>query len=160
MNSVTRGLLMIMAGIGAASPVLCAAQPGPKQPGTKAGAVFVMTNAADKNQILTFERAANGTLTSRQAVDTGGRGSGGVNDPLEAQGSLTLSQDHSLVFAVNAGSGTVSTFRVNGADLDLSDQVPSGGLSVEPSRTPETDCEFHSISLGKRHRRRLDLFEP
>jgi 6-phosphogluconolactonase len=122
MNRVTRGLLMIMVGIGAVSPVLCAAQHG-----TKAGAVFVMTNAADKNQVLTFERAANGTLTSRQTVDTEGRGSGGVNDPLEAQGSLTLSQDHSLLFAVNAGSGTVSIFRVNGTDLDLSDQVSSGG---------------------------------
>jgi 6-phosphogluconolactonase (cycloisomerase 2 family) len=118
---------MIMAGIGAASPVLCAAQPGPKQPEAKAGAVFVMTNAADKNQILTFERAANGTLTSRQTVDTEGRGSGGVNDPLESQGSLTLSQDHSLLFAANAGSGTVSIFRVNGTDLDLADQVSSGG---------------------------------
>jgi 6-phosphogluconolactonase len=113
---------MIMVGIGAVSPVLCAAQHG-----TKAGAVFVMTNAADKNQVLTFERAANGTLTSRQTVDTEGRGSGGVNDPLEAQGSLTLSQDHSLLFAVNAGSGTVSIFRVNGTDLGLSDQVSSGG---------------------------------
>src|ERR1700722_3906828 len=122
MNRVTRGLLMIMVGIGAVSPVLCAAQHG-----TKAGAVFVMTNAADKNQVLAFERATNGTLTFSGAVDTEGRGSGGVNDPLESQGSLTLSQDHSLLFAANAGSGTVSVFRVQGTDLDLSDQVPSGG---------------------------------
>jgi 6-phosphogluconolactonase len=122
MNRVTRGLLMIMVGIGAASPVLYA-----KQPEAKPGAVFVMTNAADKNQVLAFERATNGTLTFSGAVDTEGRGSGGVNDPLESQGSLSLSQDHSLLFAVNAGSGTVSIFRVNGTDLDLSDHVPSGG---------------------------------
>ena len=122
MIRVTRGLLMIMVGIGAASPVLCAAQPQ-----TKSGAVFVMTNAADKNQVLAFERAANGTLTHAQTFDTEGRGSGGVNDPLESQGSLTLSQDHTLLFAVNAGSGTVSTFRVHGADLDNPDTVPSGG---------------------------------
>jgi 6-phosphogluconolactonase (cycloisomerase 2 family) len=122
MNRVTRGLLMIMVGIGAASPVLCAAQYE-----TKSGSVFVMTNAADKNQVLTFERAPNGTLTFGGAVDTGGRGSGGVNDPLESQGSLTLSQDHSLLFAVNAGSGTVSVFRLHGSDLDLAGKIDSGG---------------------------------
>jgi 6-phosphogluconolactonase len=122
MIRVTRGLLMIMVGIGAASPILCAAQHE-----AKSGAVFVMTNAADKNQVLTFERAANGTLTPGKTVDTEGRGSGGVNDPLESQGSLTLSQDRSLLFAINAGSGTVSVFRVKGTDLDLSDQIPSGG---------------------------------
>jgi 6-phosphogluconolactonase (cycloisomerase 2 family) len=113
---------MIMVGIGAASPVLCAAQHE-----KTSGAVFVMTNAADKNQVLAFERAANGTLTYSQTVDTGGRGSGGVNDPLESQGSLTLSQDHSLLFAANAGSGTVSVFHVHGTDLDLADKVSSGG---------------------------------
>jgi 6-phosphogluconolactonase len=122
MIRVTRGLLMIMVGIGVASPVLCAAQNK-----AKSGAVFVMTNAADKNQVLAFERAANGTLTYSQTVDTEGRGSGGVNDPLESQGSLTLSQDHSLLFAVNAGSGTVSVFRVHGSDLDLSGKIDSGG---------------------------------
>jgi 6-phosphogluconolactonase len=122
MVRVTRGLLMIMVGIGAASPVLCAAQHE-----GKSGAVFVMTNAADKNQVLAFERAANGTLTYSQTVDTEGRGSGGVNDPLESQGSLTLSQDHSLLFAANAGSGTVSVFHVHGTDLDLADKVRSGG---------------------------------
>jgi 6-phosphogluconolactonase len=122
MVRVTRGLLMIMVGIGAASPVLCAAQHE-----TKSGAVFVMTNAAGKNQVLAFERATNGTLTYSQTVDTEGRGSGGVNDPLESQGSLTLSQDHSLLFAANAGSGTVSVFRVHGTDLDLADKVSSGG---------------------------------
>jgi hypothetical protein len=36
-------------------------------------------------------------------VSTGGRGTGGVTDPLESPGSLTLSQDHSLLFAVNGG---------------------------------------------------------
>jgi 6-phosphogluconolactonase (cycloisomerase 2 family) len=113
---------MIMVGIGAASPVLCAAQPA-----TKSGAVFVMTNDAEKNQLLTFERAANGALTTGRTFDTEGRGSGGVNDPLESQGSLMLSQDHSLLFAANAGSGTVSIFRVRGADLDNPDTVPSGG---------------------------------
>jgi 6-phosphogluconolactonase len=122
MIRVTRGLPTLMLALWATTPIVCAAQ----HP-TKSGAVFVMTNAAQKNQILAFERSANGTLTSHHIVDTEGRGSSGVNDPLESQGSLTLSQDHSLLFAANAGSGTVSVFRVHGADLDLLDQVTSGG---------------------------------
>jgi len=138
---VTRGLLMIMVGIGAASPVLCAAQQE-----TKSGAVFVMTNAADKNEVLAFERAANGILTYSKTVDTGGRGSGGVNDPLESQGSLTLSPDHSLLLAVNAGSGTVSVFRVHGTDLDLSDRVPSGGS--QPVAVTELGSLVYVLNSG------------
>src|SRR6185312_4766066 len=58
---------------------------------------------------------------------TGGRGSGGTVDPLASQGSLTLSRDGSLLFAVNAGSGELSVFRVFGNFLWLADVVPCGG---------------------------------
>jgi 6-phosphogluconolactonase len=119
---VTRSLLVALVGIGAGSPILCAAQPS-NQP----GAVFVQTNAADHNKVIAFERASNGTLSNIGEFDTDGRGSGGVNDPLEAQGSLTLSQDHSLLFSVNAGSGNVSVFGVHHAFLTLLDKVASGG---------------------------------
>jgi len=93
----------------------------------QAGAVFVMTNAADKNEILSFQRAADGTLQAARRFATGGRGSGGNTDPLGSQGSLTLSQDRSLLFAVNAGSGDVSLFRVHGANLALTQRIPAGG---------------------------------
>jgi 6-phosphogluconolactonase len=119
---VTRGLLIALVGIGAVSPILRAAQSS-NQP----GAVFVQTNAADHNKVIAFERASNGTLSNVGEFDTDGRGSGGVNDPLEAQGSLTLGQDHSLLFSVNAGSGNVSVFGVHHAFLTLLDKVASGG---------------------------------
>jgi 6-phosphogluconolactonase (cycloisomerase 2 family) len=60
-------------------------------------------------------------------VDTGGRGSGGTTDPLQSQGSLTLSGDHTLLFAVNAASGTVSSFRLRNGLPVLVDQESSGG---------------------------------
>jgi 6-phosphogluconolactonase len=91
------------------------------------GAVFVMTNAADKNEIITYKRLTDGSLQQGQSFRTGGRGSGGVTDPLGSQGSLTLSQDRSLLFAVNAGSGDISVFRVLGTRLSLIDQAPCGG---------------------------------
>jgi 6-phosphogluconolactonase len=93
------------------------------------GAVFVMTNAADKNEIIAYHRAANGALRERHRFETGGRGSGGLVDPLESQGSLILSQDRSFLFATNAGSGDISVFRIHHSRLSLQDVVPSGGSS-------------------------------
>ncbi|MBB6143027.1 6-phosphogluconolactonase (cycloisomerase 2 family) [Silvibacterium bohemicum] len=86
-----------------------------------------MTNSAEKNEVIAYARAENGTLEGEERYETGGRGTGGVTDPLEAQGSLTLSQDKSLLFAVNAGSGNVSVFSVNGPHLALINRVASGG---------------------------------
>jgi 6-phosphogluconolactonase len=91
------------------------------------GAVFVMTNSVEKNEVIAYRRAADGTLREQGKFATGGRGSGGNNDPLESQGSLTLSQDHSLLFAVNAGSGTVSVFKIHHSTLSLVDKIISGG---------------------------------
>jgi 6-phosphogluconolactonase len=91
------------------------------------GVVFAMTNAADNNEIVAYKRNADGSLQEGKSFSSGGRGSGGTTDPLGSQGSLTLSQDHSFLFAVNAGSGNVSVFRVHGATLSLVDKVPCGG---------------------------------
>jgi 6-phosphogluconolactonase len=90
-------------------------------------AVFAMTNSVEGNQIIAYSRAVNGSLIEGSHFATGGRGSGGTLDPLGSQGSLTLSQDRSLLFAVNAGSGDISVFRVNGANLGFVQVVSSGG---------------------------------
>jgi hypothetical protein len=98
-------------------------------------AVFVMTNSGEGNEIIAYSRAADGSLVERNHYATGGRGSGGTIDPLGAQGSLTLSADHSLLFAVNAGTGDLSVFRVRGANLDLA-QVVCIRLAVPECLTP------------------------
>jgi len=90
-------------------------------------AVFIMSNSVDRNEVIAFAQAADGTLHESGRFPTGGRGSGGNNDPLESQGSLTLSQDHPLLFALNAGSGQISVFDVHGSHLELSDKVQSEG---------------------------------
>jgi 6-phosphogluconolactonase len=90
-------------------------------------AVFVMNNNAEENEILAYERSDYGTLFAPHTYKTTGRGSGGTVDPLSSQGSLTLSNDGSLLFAVNAGSGNLSVFAVYGAQLELLDKVPTGG---------------------------------
>jgi 6-phosphogluconolactonase (cycloisomerase 2 family) len=93
------------------------------------GAVFVMSNAASDNKIEAYARHENGSLEFTGSFATGGNGSGGTVDPLHSQGSLRLSADHHLLFAVNAGSGTVSSFRVDGSTLTLIDTAASGGSS-------------------------------
>jgi 6-phosphogluconolactonase len=116
------GLAAVAAGIGL---ILSAA--GPAQASEPAGAVFAMTNNANANTVVAFARTAGGTLEDSHSFATGGRGSGGTVDPLASQGSLTLSEDRSLLFAANAGSGTVSVFRVAGQNLVLVDQVSTEG---------------------------------
>jgi 6-phosphogluconolactonase (cycloisomerase 2 family) len=101
--------------------------------------VFVMTNNADANQVVAFQRDPNGTLENPHSYGTDGRGSGGTVDPLASQGSLTLSTDHAWLFAANAGSGSVSVFRVNGAQLELTDRVATEGSE------PNSVAQFGSL---------------
>jgi 6-phosphogluconolactonase len=94
-------------------------------------AVFVMTNDATSNEVIAYSRGGDGALSEPRRFHTRGRGSGGKVDPLAAQGSLHLTQDGSHLLAVNAASGTLSLFRVEGADLHLLYVVPTGG--AEPN---------------------------
>jgi 6-phosphogluconolactonase (cycloisomerase 2 family) len=92
--------------------------------GNRTGAVFVMTNAADGNAVLVFDRAVDGTLTEVGEVPTGGLGAG---SGLGSQGALVLNENQRLLFAVNAGSDEISAFLVRSGGLSLADTVPSGG---------------------------------
>ena len=124
MKIIGTALALGVLATGAALPAL--GSPGTENFGSQ-HAVFVMTNDADSNEVIAYERTEYGTLQSSRKYQTGGRGSGGTVDPLASQGSLTLGDDGSVLFAANAGSGTVSVFRVFGSHLLLSDRAPSGG---------------------------------
>ncbi|MGA7318442.1 MAG: beta-propeller fold lactonase family protein, partial [Silvibacterium sp.] len=109
-------------------------------------AVFIMSNSVDRNEVIAFAQAADGTLHESGRFPTGGRGSGGNNDPLESQGSLTLSQDHPLLFALNAGSGQISVFDVHGSHLELSDKVQSEGS--EPNAIAQHGNGVYVLNTG------------
>ena len=109
-------------------------------------AVFAMTNNVDSNQVLAFRRDGNGSLQEPHRFATGGRGSGGVTDPLESQGSLTLSQDQSLLFAANAGSGEVTVFGVQGSHLFFLDKTSSGGS--EPNAVAQHGDLLYVLNTG------------
>jgi hypothetical protein len=115
-------------------------------PGPAVGAVYLATNAwSGGNQILTFPRFADGSLGPvSAAVSTGGRGSGPgqfapiVSDPLGSQNSLIADSTGKFLFAVNAGSGDVSSFAVGRGGLALVDRQPSvpAGVVGQPNPFP------------------------
>lgn len=95
-----------------------------------AHAVFVQSDDPAGNTVAVYARAADGTLTLVHGYATGGRGGvldGSVVDHLASQGSLTYDPAHRLLYAVNAGSDTVSVFAVDGTSLSLRQTVSSGG---------------------------------
>lgn len=120
MIRAVRKLMMVTIGLSVIAPVAALAQ-------TQDETVFAMTNAADKNEVIAFHANSRGDFSEGEHYSTYGRGTGGITDPLSSQGSLTLSSDHSFLFAANAGSGTISVFRVVRSSLIFVDQVPSGG---------------------------------
>jgi 6-phosphogluconolactonase len=110
------------------SPVSAPSTPQAAMRAVESGGVYTMTNGIDQNRILAFRRNADGTLTSLGAFDTGGQGTGGTIDPLKSQYSIVLNEDHSMLFAVDAGSNEVSVFEVNpDASLTLLQHISSGG---------------------------------
>lgn len=92
--------------------------------------VFVQTDNTAGNQVIAYHRARDGVLSTAGAYFTGGLGEilgGSVVDHTASQGSLTYDPWHSLLYAVNAGSNTVSVFAVRGDRLALRQVVSSGG---------------------------------
>jgi 6-phosphogluconolactonase len=101
-------------------PVLVQAEDEP-------GTVYVMTNAKP-NEIVVYHRAANGMLTLASTFATNGNGE--TTEPGDALGGsnpLILSPDHRWLFAVNAGSDTISVFQVDSDNLTFVQQIDSHG---------------------------------
>jgi 6-phosphogluconolactonase (cycloisomerase 2 family) len=91
------------------------------------GAVYVMSNSPEGNQVIVFDRNSQGKLTLANSYATGGLGSGGGIDPLASQGSLILSPNKRWLFAVNAASNDITVFRVRRHGLARVGTFGSGG---------------------------------
>ncbi len=115
------------------------------------GAIYALTNQHDPsqqisaaegaaseperaNQVAAYSRGEDGSLSLLGVYDTGGVGenirNSGAN-PLASQDPLIVSKDRRFVFAVNAGSESISSFTIND-DYSLSPadlNVPTGGAS-------------------------------
>jgi len=121
----TRSALAVAAGLAAAIAVSA----GPAGAGNgAAGAVYTLSNSAGGNEVLVFERAADGTLGGAVSVPTGGLGSGSAGS-LGSQRALTLSANKKWLYAVNAGSNEISAFAVSNNGVSLASKVASGGVA-------------------------------
>ena len=93
-------------------------------------AVFVATNDAAGNQVIAYARGRDGQLAETARYATGGAGArldGPVFDPLASQGSLSFDAGHGLLYAVNAGSDTITVFAVRGSSLTRLQVLPTRG---------------------------------
>ena len=88
------------------------------------GAVYTMSNAAEGNSVLAFDRDLVGKLTPAGEFDTGGLGTGAG---LGNQGGVIIDPANRWLFVVNAGSDDISVFAIDEHGLTLVDREPSGG---------------------------------
>jgi 6-phosphogluconolactonase (cycloisomerase 2 family) len=93
-------------------------------------AVFVETDNPAGNQIVSYSRGHDGSLTRHATYQTGGTGgqlNGSVVDHQASQGALSYDPGRRMLVATNAGSDSVSVFQVAGPNLHLTQVVSSGG---------------------------------
>jgi lactonase family protein with 7-bladed beta-propeller len=126
-----RGRLLLL---GVASAAVLA---GPSAAMASTDAVFTQTNDPAGNMVQRFDRAADGRLTAAGTYATGGAGLATLGG---RQGAVELSEDGDTVYAVNAGSNTVTAFRVSRHGLAVAGTVPSGGTASCRARSAPPRC--------------------
>jgi 6-phosphogluconolactonase (cycloisomerase 2 family) len=95
-------------------------------------ALYTTTNDPNGNQVIAYARHADGTITQLGSpVATGGKGAA-AEPPfgfpiVDSSGSTNLTSDGKLLFVVNAGDNSVSSFRTTPTGPVLVDHVSSGG---------------------------------
>src|SRR6185436_3822276 len=106
------------------SAAVSAADDAARQTALTVGAVYVLSNQPTGNSVIRFDRSRDGSLVAAGEYPTGGTGTGGS---LSSQGAVTIDDAGRYLYAVNAGSGSVTSFRIRRDGLQLIDTAPSGG---------------------------------
>jgi 6-phosphogluconolactonase len=89
------------------------------------GHVYIESNDAGGNAVVVYTQQLNGKLSWSSSTNSGGNGSGAG---LGSQSAIAVNKDDGLLFAVNAGSNSVSSFKINNdGSLELKATVGSGG---------------------------------
>ena len=95
-------------------------------------ALYTTTNDPHGNRVIMFRRSANGTITQKKSVKTGGTGIA-AQQPfgfpiVDSSGSMALTSDGKLLFVVNDGDNTISSFQITASGPKLINRVTSGGI--------------------------------
>jgi 6-phosphogluconolactonase (cycloisomerase 2 family) len=102
----------------------------------KSGFLYTQTNEPERNRVLAFERAGDGTLTPMGAYETGGAGDGKPH--LTSQGSVVLTGDGRYLLVTNASSGDTSVFT-------LGEDGPSLLRTVATGSAPKSSAEHEGL---------------
>lgn len=116
--------------------------PGP-EPDPVLGWLFALGNEDTGNEVIALRRYEDGTLEAVDEYPTGGLGSGGG---LGSQSALAISPAGEFLYAVNAGSDQVSSFRIFEDHLSLVDVTDSGG--VRPTSLTVSDNRLYVVNAG------------
>ena len=132
------GLLLALLATTAATP---RAEAGPKTGKGPSNVVYVESNNPACNTILAYHRSKDGSLTmlSGSPFATGGLGISPTTDlgPFDSDGNIITNPEHTLLFAVNGGSDSISVF-------DIAD---SGALTPVPG-SPFPSGGSNPVGLG------------
>ena len=126
--------VIAVAAVAAAFPAAAQAAPG---------ALYTQTNDPAGNIVQACDRASDGTLSPAGTYSTGGAGLASLGG---RQGAVELSDDEAFVYAVNAGSNSVTTFRVTDDGLQAVGTTPSGGTA--PDSVDERDGRVYVLNSG------------
>ncbi|HTP20436.1 MAG TPA: beta-propeller fold lactonase family protein [Solirubrobacteraceae bacterium] len=124
-RNAMKGVRLVVAAVAATALLVPWVANAAAKSATKAagggGWVFTATNDPSGNAVFVYKRAANGQLTQTGTVPTGGKGI--ASEPpfgfpiVDSSGSINLSANGKLLFVVNAGSNSVTSFRVTSSGL-------------------------------------------
>jgi 6-phosphogluconolactonase len=114
----------VVSAVGALAAVALAAPAIASESPEVAGAAYTLTNAPAGNAVLAYTRYEDGSLSPAGSFASGGNGSG---TGLGSQDSVIVDESRRWLFAVNAGSDSISSFRILANGLQLTDTEPSGG---------------------------------
>ena len=123
------GILVVALALTAPALASAAQKSGAKK--VNYDAVYTTSNDPSGNSVIVFSRAANGMLTQRKVVSTGGKGiksTAPFGFPIvDSSGSVNLTADGKLLFVVNSGDNSVSSFQVTASGPKLVSHVSSHG---------------------------------
>jgi 6-phosphogluconolactonase len=115
-------------GVAAVAALAVLAGPAAANAMAEQGALFTQTNDPAGNAVQKFDRAKDGSLTPAGTFPTGGVGLATLGG---RQGAVELSDDEETVYAINAGSDSVTAFRVRGEDDDDDDRRKDRDAGLE-----------------------------
>ncbi len=107
------------------------------------GSLYTQTNDPNGNTVQRFDRKAGGSLEPAGSFATGGLGLATLGG---RQGAVELSGDGRYLYAVNAGSDSVSVFRTDHRRTRLIDTVASRG--VAPASIAEHHGRVYVLNSG------------